>query len=392
MYLFTPTVLNHSTVHMYTTNGRMLNCYLQSVNNNPAMDVYMDIVLGLVYIGDSSIPINLMENEKLPVDKKEILAEKILLAGSDRDQLKQDMIQQHLKIKQLKNEMFRKKNTSDMDVRFERIVDGNIELLQGARNINPERQEWLEQYETIKMSQDPLQILQIDDYPEYELTEDEFEKLAKVVVEKGRELSSKFHPDNGGTVEVQQKIIKAVGIFSNYDKYLEYENNDDPHRSIFTHSEIPQTLSENEIVVTTTPHTMPESSSVLTKVLNKHSHEILTKTNAGPVKSAVEFAKEFIDSGSAAIMSLKEYIRINAAKSSAGVPTCTSHKNMTDGVPTCTSYKNMPRFTSGAPPTFTGENIQFEEKEDEEQIQSLENELRDLMAEVEITDDGYIEG
>ncbi len=378
MYLFTPTALNHSMVHMYTTNGRKLNCYLQSVNNNPAMDVYMDIVLGLIYIGDSSIPINLMENEKLPVDKKEILAEKILLAGSDRDQLKQDMIQQHLKrnmIKQLKNEMVRKKNTSDMDVRFERIVDGNIELLQGARNVNPELQEWLEQYETIKMSQDPLQILQIDDYPEYELTEDEFEKMAKLVVEKGRELSSKFHPVNGGTVEVQQKINKAVEIFSNYDKYLEYENNDDPSRSIFTFSEIPQTLSETENAVTKTPQTMPESSTVLTRVLNKHSHEILAKTKAGPVKSAVEFAKEFIDSGSAAIMSLKEYIRLNAprvkkkgivAKSSAGVPTCTS-------------YKTMSRFTSGSPPMFTGENIQFEEKEDDEQIQSFEDQINDFM-------------
>ena len=360
MFQFTPTTLAPMSIYFYVTDAEELDRYLQSVDNNPPNDDFMDIVLGLVYMGHSPIPNYLLEHEKLPENKKEILAEQILLAGPEKDQLKQEVIQIQLKKNQLKNVMFRNKNISENDVCFECIVDGNIELLQGARKINPERQEWLEQYEIIQMSDDALQILQIDDYPEYELTEDEFEKLAKVVVEKGRELSSKFHPVNGGTVEVQQKINKAVEIFSNYDKYLEYENNDDPSRSIFTFSEIPQTLSETEIAVTKTPPTMPESSSVLTRVLNKHSNEILTKTKAGHVKSAVEFAKEFIDSGSAAIMSLKEYIRLNAPKLNNKGKVAKASA----GVPTCTSYKNMQMFTSGSPPIFTRGNITKESFED----------------------------
>lgn len=355
-------------VHRYCTSYREMQKYLHSYHYNPPIDVYMDIVLGLVYMGGSTIPNRMLEDEDLPEDKKEILAEQILLAGPEKDQMKQDIIQKQ-KLDQLKD-----KDLGDRDAQFGRIIDGDIQLLQGGKRSDPELQEWLEQLELIKMSEDPLEILQIDDYPEEILGEEEFEILAKMVKKRGRQLSRKYHPDKGGSVAVQQKINQAAEIYTDYEKYLSYRYNDEPGRSIFTYADADQAFTE--------------AGNMLARVLRRHSDAIMAKTSSRAVMNAMEVAQSSVEAGSVTVIPLMDYIKDNAPKVNRRGEVA---KSTAEGVPTCKAYVPMTGFSSGLPPAFTDAHGHVDE-EDGGKFKTLEQEIEDLMAAVELGDEGYIGG
>lgn len=367
MNTFIPVVLEPLMVHRYCTSYREMQIYLHSYHYNPPIDVYMDIVLGLVYMGGSTIPNRMLEDEDLPEDKKEILAEQILLAGPEKDQMKQDIIQEQ-KLDQLKD-----KDLGDRDAQFGRIIDGDIQLLQGGKRSDPELQEWLEHLELIKMSQDPLKILQIDDYPEETLGMEDFKKLAKVVGKRGKQLSLKYHPDKGGSTEVQQKINKAAQIYTDYEKYIEYVTNEEPGRSIFTYAGADQAFTG--------------AGDVLARVLQKHSDAIMAKTSSQAVMNAVEVAQSSREVGSVTVVPLVDYIRENASRVQRRAKVA---KSAAEGVPTCNAYVTMSGFSSGLPPEFTDAHGHFDA--DDGKFKTLGKEIEDLMAEVALGNEGYIGG
>lgn len=333
------------------TDQRLLEEYLHKQSYDPCMEVYVDIVLGIVDFGNSEAANKLLENDDLPEEKKEILAEEIFLAGPEKDNMKQEILKKHNMIALEK----------DREAPFGRIIDGDVQYLQGGKLEDKGLSEWIRGFELIKKSDNPFEILGVDQ-------DQEFEDMQKEVKIRARELARKYHPDKGGSKEVQQKINQARDILTNEEKTNMYKQ--DPGRPIFTYAQ------------------MNHIANTLLEILSNHKDAIKANTRSRQVHSAADNSHyprhtEAETSAEKAIP-LNDFIKKNkhrfnkkrkGAAGTAGGPIKSCKSKVWD--------RPMIGFTSGRP--FTGEDGYLDREDGT--FKTLDQEIQELMTLATLDDD-----
>jgi curved DNA-binding protein CbpA len=338
-------------LNLVTDRHNLLEEYLRGHSYKPCRDIYVDIVMGIVDFENVEAANKLLENEDLPEEEKEILAEEIFLAGPNKDNMKQEILK--------KQRMIALEN--DREAPFGRILDGGVQYLQGGKLGDKELDEWIRGFELIKKSDNPFEILGVD-------PDQEFEDMQKEVEIRARELSRKYHPDKGGSTEVQQKINQAKKILTDEEKTMMYK--EDPSRPIFTYAQT------NSI------------ANTLLEIIRNNKEEVKANTKSKHVHSAADHSHLSRTSAEKAIP-LREFVEQNqhrfkknkdnkaAGTSARPIKSCNSNvKRMMISRP-------MVGFTSGRP--FPDKNGAVDPEYDT--FDTLDQEIKTLMSLATLDDD-----